>query len=746
MASENPKKARLRMEDKERILSLEGQVAELADRVAEYEHAEMLRRVSEDEVMQRKVDEMTAMRLKEALVAERERIREEERVKAETDAKKKFEDKEKEIEFKSQGLRLKSESVDAALKRLAADRARFDEEKSELIKGVEVKYEKLLEERDLMFQRKIDEIRTSLDARMVDAEEAAIESAKRLLESVGGTAEDQERVISEVKSTLSELKATSVAGLVEVAKKMHQSGKSKERHLRYCLRKVFGSTSEKLHDDEALSLVDSVLECKGLETSDKLQKAYKAAKEVAIRIKTLTELKRLAKESERSKEAGEEMPGSDCQMVDTEYLRSLPQHGAPIVLYPDEYLKDPSRYVEIKKQSGRDAHYELLVTPEKHEAMKYELPVFVEKGNPDATPIQARVEDYRPYPKSFASPELVSKMEVERFVDCDPIYTQEKRHERNGINLSRQLMDKLHARTCELLEPLFDLHYYDVVKGEYLLGDGSPVRIVNTETHKCDKHYMAHVVCLDKNAAVFNLGSRVDMDGNILSHGRASEDLELLCKEMTNAKAFEKDGYAGWSRWLKKNGITECGCNAHSRREFEESRAEDPLPSGIALGFYALLNMVEHYIKAEGLTGKRKKDIRMELEKPIWTAFVSWATAEREQHPKGSAISGALDYLLKRRKELMAYLKIPMMPIDNNACERGFKPLVKGRKTSLFFQNLMGAWRASMMYSFFGTCSMNNLNPQQWLTYVLDHIKTTPEERLPNLLPQNFDKDLLKLV
>ena len=74
MTSKNPIKTRLQMEDKERILSLEGQVAELADRVAEYEHAEMLRRVSEDEVMQRKVDEMTAMRLKEALVAERERI------------------------------------------------------------------------------------------------------------------------------------------------------------------------------------------------------------------------------------------------------------------------------------------------------------------------------------------------------------------------------------------------------------------------------------------------------------------------------------------------------------------------------------------------------------------------------------------------------------------------------------------------------------------------------------------------
>ena len=129
-----------------------GQVAELSDRLAEYEQAEMLRRVSEDEVMLRKVDEIAAKRLAETLAAERERIREEERAKAEADAKKRFEDKEKEIELKSQGLRLKSDNVDAALKRLAADKAKFDEERSELVKGIEVKYEKLLEERDLMFR------------------------------------------------------------------------------------------------------------------------------------------------------------------------------------------------------------------------------------------------------------------------------------------------------------------------------------------------------------------------------------------------------------------------------------------------------------------------------------------------------------------------------------------------------------------------------------------------------------------
>lgn len=82
----------------------------------------------------------------------------------------------------------------------------------------------------------------------------------------------------------------------------------------------------------------------------------------------------------------------------------------------------------------------------------------------------------------------------------------------------------------------------------------------------------------------------------------------------------------------------------------------------------------------------------------------------------------------------MVYLKILMMPIDNNACERGGEPLVKGSKTSLFFQNLMGAWRALMMYSFFETCAMNHLNLPQGLTYVLNNIETTPADQLQNLL------------
>ena len=82
-------------------------------------------------------------------------------------------------------------------------------------------------------------------------------------------------------------------------------------------------------------------------------------------------------------------------------------------------------------------------------------------------------------------------------------------------------------------------------------------------------------------------------------HTRSTEALEGFaayrgCQAGCNyARAFEKDGYSGWSKWLKKNGITECACNAHARREFEESKAEDPLPKLLPQNFdKSLLKLV----------------------------------------------------------------------------------------------------------------------------------------------------------
>lgn len=139
-------------------MSLEGQAAELSDRVAAYEQAEMLRKVSEGDIIQKSAEEMASRRSDEDMESYKARLREELRIEAEANAQRKFgaarrsiEDRERRVELKEQGLQLKTDAVNAAVKRLATDKTRFDEQKSELIKGVEAKYAKILEEHDLMF-------------------------------------------------------------------------------------------------------------------------------------------------------------------------------------------------------------------------------------------------------------------------------------------------------------------------------------------------------------------------------------------------------------------------------------------------------------------------------------------------------------------------------------------------------------------------------------------------------------------
>lgn len=81
------------------------------------------------------------------------------------------------------------------------------------------------------------------------------------------------------------------------------------------------------------------------------------------------------------------------------------------------------------------------------------------------------------------------------------------------------------------------------------------------------------------------------------------------------------------------------------------------------------------------------------------------------------------------------YMKYPEMPFTNNDCERQIREMVMGRKNYLFCQNHPAARRAAMMYSFFGTCKFQGKNPEPWLTYVLEHIRTTPAEQIYHCYP-----------
>lgn len=73
--------------------------------------------------------------------------------------------------------------------------------------------------------------------------------------------------------------------------------------------------------------------------------------------------------------------------------------------------------------------------------------------------------------------------------------------------------------------------------------------------------------------------------------------------------------------------------------------------------------------------------------------------------------------------------------MPRSAALRGFAP---GRNAWLFAGSYRGAERAAAMATLITTAKLNTVDPQAWLADVLARIAGTPQTRLAELLPWNW--------
>jgi hypothetical protein len=92
------------------------------------------------------------------------------------------------------------------------------------------------------------------------------------------------------------------------------------------------------------------------------------------------------------------------------------------------------------------------------------------------------------------------------------------------------------------------------------------------------------------------------------------------------------------------------------------------------------------------------------------------------------------------KPSLLAYTQDGRLKIDNNLAENALRGIAVGRKNWLFAGADCGGERAAAMYSLLETAKLNSVNPQIWLTDVLDRIgKGHPINRIDELLPWAWD-------
>ena len=200
---------------------------------------------------------------------------------------------------------------------------------------------------------------------------------------------------------------------------------------------------------------------------------------------------------------------------------------------------------------------------------------------------------------------------------------------------------------------------------------------------------------------------------------------------------LQTDGYAAYNIFDKPGKISLLACMAHTRRKFETALDNDKVRAGHALTKIQALYSTERKAREAGYSFEQRKELREQESLPVLAELEEWMKQNITQVMPKSAIGIALAYTLNLWNRLNGYLLDGKYEIDNNLIENSIRPVALGRKNYLFAGSHDAAQRTAMLYSFLGSCKMNDVEPSAWLKDVLTRLPDHKANKLHELLPNN---------
>lgn len=319
-------------------------------------------------------------------------------------------------------------------------------------------------------------------------------------------------------------------------------------------------------------------------------------------------------------------------------------------------------------------------------------------------------------PGSFASAEAVAHIMTQKFVMHSPLYRLEQEFNRQGLKLSRQTMSNWLMNISEMwLQPIYNVLHEKLRKEQVLHADETTLQVLKeagrSSTSKSYMWMYRTSGCAEQAIVLYEYQPT-----------RKAEHAETFLEGFSGW--LHADGYQGYHR-LPEN-IRVVGCWAHARRKFDEALQMMPKekqknsPAAIGECYCSRLFKLEEAF-AE-LTPEERYEKRLEQEKPVLDALLSWANDMQAKTAPKSAMGRAIHYLLEQWPYLIRYLEDSHLELSNNRAERSIKPFVMGRKNWLFANTPAGAQSSAVIYSLIETAKENKLDPYRYLLWVLRNV------------------------
>ena len=345
---------------------------------------------------------------------------------------------------------------------------------------------------------------------------------------------------------------------------------------------------------------------------------------------------------------------------------------------------------------------------------------------PPAAVVQAPAPD-DPFPRLKAGVSLLAYLLIAKFVDHLPLYRISSQFARQGVNIPDSTLGQWVQTAADHLLPLYKVYEKRIFETNYLQMDETKLKVLQEgQKGKCHLGFLwATFDPVGRHPFFFYEKGR-DHRGpkERLTHFRGT----LQC-----------DGYSVYETLDKKlDTIQLCNCMSHIRREFFEARDNDKVRAEAALTIIRALYAIEEDARQRQLDHARRLALRLQKAKPLFDTLGEWLDKTALEVLPKSRIGKAVAYARARWANMARYLSDGALEIDNNLVENTIRPVAIGRKNYLFAGSHEAAQRTAMLYTFLAACKHQGINPQDWLTDVLNRMYKHPVNQLDQFLPHNW--------
>jgi transposase len=345
-------------------------------------------------------------------------------------------------------------------------------------------------------------------------------------------------------------------------------------------------------------------------------------------------------------------------------------------------------------------------------------------------------------PRGWAGASFLAMIAFEKYGQHQPLNRQRDRYALEGVDLSLSTLADQIGAIAVAVEPLHALIQAHVLAADRLHGDDTTVPLL-AKTQTSTSYFWSYV----RDDRPFG-GPAPPAAWFCYTSDRCGKRPEEHLKPYGGI--LQADAYSGFNPLFAPErppgAVARALCWAHARRKFFEIadikiKRGKKAGQGSPLAREAVERINALFAIESAVNGKSPAErlaARTEHSAPLVADLKAWMDHLYRSLSTHDPLAKAINYLVGHWDDFTRFLADGRICLTNNAAERSLRGVALGRKSWLFVGSDRGGQRAAVMYSLIQSAKLNGIDPQAWLTDVLERIAEIPQSSLPDLLPWNW--------